>query len=130
MTETKIDPRTNMPAVPEGYTWKVKIRWGESYAHPTAAVTLKKGFSTLAYKEVQLAEMDQRDLDAGRSDHYRKYPLIRIKPEDYYMAIQSIAEEVLEQNKKRLEEDAFYKSYLQAKKRFSGKYPPKNLGSV
>lgn len=120
---TEIDAATNMPVVPKGYFWRVRVYWGDYDKIPSVVVYLKKkrrfGSTSVASLEDWLAVQD--------SNNTAYVDLIRLLPEAYPKAIRELAEKVLRKNEKQLRNEDYYAKFAAAKKRLSGQYPPKKL---
>jgi hypothetical protein len=133
VTEPGIDPKTNLPAVPEGYYWNVSIVWQEFFEVPSAFVRLRKRhrfgfFSTTDTVSTDLGYGDPRDIEAGRTKYKDlKYPLLPADVDHYPYYIRDAALQVLENQKDRLSRESYSKKYRRAQGELSGNYPPKSL---
>lgn len=120
----EFDDTTNLPVVPEGYFWSVRVYWGDYDSYPSATVSLRKrrrfGSKLVAYRDEYLAVQDPNKDE-------RFVDLIRLLPAAYPKTIKEIAERVMQKNEKQLRDAAYYDSFSAAKKKLSGEYPPKRL---
>jgi hypothetical protein len=130
--DVEVDPETNLPLLPDGYYWHVRIVWSEHDEVPRADLSLRKGgrffYVTTDSASKSLGYIDPLDVEAGRTGRReRLYPLVGADPEMYYRYIQELSMEVLEGQKGRFERESYVAKYSVKKKSLDGNYPPKKL---
>lgn len=133
----EIDPKTNMPVVPEGHFWRVKFH-EDDYRGRSVQVSLRKKMTSVSEwfwynwfgttREVHAKSIVLRveGTKVWNSDGY--YSEKKVDPSDYPAIIAEAYESVLAAQEEYLEELEYSTRAKAEIAKLSGDYPPKKLG--